>query len=89
MINVACVAVALEEVGARKNGVACYASYDQRHVKYVKINQSRQLTLDGVVDSGMDHTSNDAGASPTYYLLFSTVFFLLLFTTLSYNTPIM
>ena len=47
----------------------------------------RQLALDGVVD--MDYTSNDAGPSPTYYLLFSSVFFLLLFTTLSYKTAIM
>ena len=47
----------------------------------------RQLALDGVVD--MDYTSNDAGSSPTYYLLFSSVFFLLLFTTLSYKTAIM
>ena len=36
-------------MGARKNRIACYAGYDQRHVKYVKINQSRQLALDGVV----------------------------------------
>ena len=50
---------------------------------YVKINQSRQLALDGVVDTDVDYTSNDAGSSPTYYLLFSSVFFLLLFTTLS------
>ena len=55
---------------------------DQRHVKYVKINQSRQLALDGVVDTDMDYTSNDTGLSYTYYLLFSFVFFLLLFTTL-------
>ena len=57
-------------------------------VKYVKINRSRQLALDGVVDTDMDYTSNDAGSSPTYYLLFSSVFSLLLFTTLSYMTPI-
>ena len=50
---------------------------------------SRQLALDGVVDTDMYYTSNDAGSSPTYYLLFSSVFFLLLFTTLSYKTPIM
>ena len=56
---------------------------------YVKINRCRQLALDGVVDTDMDYTSNDAGSSPTYYLLFSSVFFLLLFTTLSYKTPIM
>ena len=31
----------------------------------------------------------DTGSSPIYYLLFSSVFFLLLFTTLSYKTPIM
>ena len=37
----------------------------------------------------MDYTSNDAGSSPTYYLLFSSVFVRLLFTTLSYKTPIM
>ena len=37
----------------------------------------------------MNFTSKDAGSSPTYYLLFSSVFFLLLFTTLSYKTPIM
>ena len=29
----------------------------------------------------MDYTSNDAGSSSTYYLLFSSVFFLLLFPT--------
>ena len=62
---------------------------DQRHVKYVKINRSRQLALDGVVDTHMDVISNDTGASPTYYLLFSSLFFLLLFTTLSHKTPIM
>ena len=39
----------------------------------------------------MDYTSNDAGSSPTYvlYPLISSVFFLLLFTTLSAKTPIM
>ena len=62
---------------------------DQRHVKYVKINRSRQLALDGVVDTHMDVISNDTGASPTYYLLFSSLFFLLLFPTLSHKTPIM
>ena len=56
---------------------------------YVKINRCRQLALDGVVDTHMYDTSNDAGSSPTYHLLFSSVFFLLLFTTLSYKTPIM
>ena len=56
-------------------------------VKYVKINWSWQLALDGVVDRDMDYTPNDAGSSPTYYLLFYTVFFLLLFTTFSYKTP--
>ena len=56
---------------------------------YVKINRCRQLALDGVVDTDMDYTSNDTGLSSTYYLLFSSVFFLLLFTTLSYKTPIM
>ena len=56
---------------------------------YVKINRSRQLALDGVVDVDMDYTSNDTGSSPTYYLLFSSVFFLLLFNALSHNTPIM
>ena len=61
---------------------------DQRHVKYVKINPCEQLALDGVVDTVMDYISNDAGSSPTYYLLFSSVFVLLLFTTLSYKTPI-
>ena len=56
-----------------------------RHtVEYVKINRSRKLALDGVVDTHMDFISNDAGSSP-----FSSVFFLLLFTTLSYMTPIM
>ena len=58
-------------MGARKNRVTCYAGYDQRHVKYVKINQSRQLALDGVVDTDMDYTSNDSGSSATHYLLFS------------------
>ena len=38
----------------------------------------------------MDQTSGDAGSSPTYYLPFSSVLFLLLLTsTLSYKTPIM
>ena len=37
---------------------------------YVKINQSQQLALDGVVYVDMDYTSNDTGSSPTYYLLF-------------------
>ena len=37
---------------------------------YVKINWSRQLALDGVVDVDMDYTSNDTGSSPTYYLPF-------------------
>ena len=37
----------------------------------------------------MEYISNDAGSSPPYYLLFSSVFFLLLFTTLGYKTPIM
>ena len=36
----------------------------------------------------MDFISNDAGSSPTYYVLFSSVLFLLLFTTLSYKRPI-
>ena len=49
---------------------------------YVKINWSWQLALDGVVDVDMDYTSNDTGSSPTYYLLFSSVFFLLLFNAL-------
>ena len=49
---------------------------------YVKINRSWQLALDGVVDVDMDYTSNDTGSSPTYYLLFSSVFFLLLFNAL-------
>ena len=40
-------------MGARKKRVACYAGYNQHHVKYVKINQSRQLALDGVVDTDM------------------------------------
>ena len=56
---------------------------------YIKINRSRQLALDGVVDVDMDYTSNDTGSSPTYYLLFSSVFFLLLFNALSHNTPVM
>ena len=37
----------------------------------------------------MDYTSNDADSSPTYYLLFSTFLFLIILTTLSYNTPTM
>ena len=35
-----------------------------------------QATLDGVVDTDVDYTSNDAGSSPTSYLQFSSVFFL-------------
>ena len=62
---------------------------DQRHEEYVKINRYRQLALDGVVDTHMDFISSDAGSRATYYLLFSSVFFLLLFTTLSSKTPIM
>ena len=43
-----------------------------------------------VVDTDVDQTSDGAGSSPTYYLLFSSVFFLLLLTSaLSYKTPIM
>ena len=53
------------------------------------MNRSRQLALDGVVDTDMYCTSNEAGSSPTYYLLFSSVFFLLLFTTLRNKIPIM
>ena len=34
------------------------------------------------MDADVDYTSNDAGSSPTYYQFFSSVFFLLLFTTL-------
>ena len=52
------------------------------------MNRSRQLALDGAVDTNVDSTSNDAGSSPAYYPMFSSVFFLLLFTTLSYKTPI-
>ena len=37
----------------------------------------------------MEYISNDAGSSRTHYVLFSSVFFFLLFTTFSYNTPIM
>ena len=33
----------------------------------------------------MDCTSNDVGSSPTYYLLFSSVFFPPLFTILTYK----
>ena len=44
---------------------------------------SAVTALDGVVHMG---TSNDAFSSPTCYLLFSSVFFLLLFTTLSYDS---
>ena len=53
-----------------------------------KINYCQQLGLDCVVDTDVDYTSNDAGSSPTYYLLFSSVFFLLLFTSSSYKTAI-
>ena len=50
---------------------------DQRPAKYVKINRSRQLTLDGVVDMNVDY-KNDACLSPTSdFLLFSSVFYLL------------
>ena len=46
------------------------------------------MALDGVVDvdTDVDYTSNDAG-SESFTL--PTVFFLLLFTSLSYKTPIM
>ena len=62
---------------------------DQCHVEYVKINRSRQLALEGVVNTHMDLISNDTGLSPPYYLLFSSVFFHLLLTTFSCKTPIM
>ena len=54
-------------------------------LKYVKINWSRQLALDGVMDTDVDYTSNDAGSSPASCLLFFSVFFLLLFTALSFR----
>ena len=37
----------------------------------------------------MDDISNRAGSRLSYYLLFSSFFSLLLFTTLSYKTPVM
>ena len=58
-------------------------------MKYVKVNRSRQLALDGVVNTDVDYISNYTGSSPTNYLLLSSVFFLFLFTTSSYKTPIM
>ena len=55
------------------------------YIRYVtsRINQCSQLALDGVVvDRNVDYTSNDVGSSPTctFYLLFSSIFFFLLFT---------
>ena len=50
------------------------------------INRCRQLALYGVVNADVDYTFSDAGLSPTNFQLFSSVFFLLLFTTLRYNT---
>ena len=41
------------------------------------------------MDTDVDYISNYTGSSPTNYLLFSSVFFLFLFTTLSYKTPYM
>ena len=50
---------------------------DQCHVEYyVKINECRHLAVDGLEDTDVDYTSNnDAGSSPTYYQLFSSVFY--------------
>ena len=45
--------------------------------------------LDCSLDTDVDYTSNEAGSSLTYYPLFSSVLFILLFTTLIYKTPIM
>ena len=36
---------------------------------------SRQLALDGVVDTDMYYTSNNAGSSPSYYLLSSPIYY--------------
>ena len=58
-------------------------------MKYVKINRSRQLALDGIVDTDKDSTSNDAVSSRPYHLLFPSAIFLLLVNTSSYKTPIM
>ena len=41
------------------------------------------------MDTDVNYISNYTGSSPTNYLQFSSVFFLFLFTTLSYKTPIM
>ena len=50
---------------------------DQCHVEYVKINRSRQLALDGLVNTHMDFISNDAGFFGSF-LLFSFISYLLL-----------
>ena len=50
------------------------------------INRCRQLALYGVVNADVDYAFSDSGSSPTNFQLFSSVFILLLFTTLSYNT---
>ena len=55
--------------------------FDQCHVKYVKINRCLQLGVDGVVDTDVECTLG----SKSYIL--RTVFFLLLFTSLSYKNP--
>ena len=55
--------------------------FDQCHVKYVKIKRCLQLGLDGVVDTDVEYTLGFKS-----YIL-RTVFFLLLFTSLSYKNP--
>ena len=48
----------------------------------LKLTGTLKLALGGLVDTDVDCISNDAVSSPTYYQSFSSVFFLLLFTTL-------
>ena len=55
--------------------------FDQCRVKYVKIKRCLQLGLDGVVDTDVEYTLGFKS-----YIL-RTVFFLLLFTSLSYKNP--
>ena len=40
---------------------------------------SRQLALDGVVDTDLYYTSNNAGSSPSYYLLSSPIYYFKLY----------
>ena len=57
---------------------------DGPSLKYVKIDLCRQSVLDGVVDTNVDYASDSADSSHKL----PAIFFLLLFTTLSNESPI-